>query len=858
METREVPSGVPSAVGVQSQTLVNPSIGTDGSTLQYVTAGSYQTVASQTVTVSATNSGLFQLSFQAQAYSGVSNIVGVRYLIDSQIDPNDAVIRAGTANDVVESIGTSGWQTLYLTRLLTLSPGTHTIAIQVACTNDGFTLSDELAICSSTLSVVGFNTVTGTPVATGTQTQAVASPASGSSAQQDITDGGYQTVAAATVTVGPTMTGQYDLTFQAQAYASVSNLVSVRYVIDGHADSSDMAMGSNGTGADTSEEFADGSGGGQWHTLLLMHELTLTGGTHTISVQVMCATPSGGTNLVVYTPVLSLIGYSVVDGVRGGAGQQVQALTAPDPNAPGQQDITAGSFQTVASTSVNVAGNRTGLYNFVFQAQAAASSANRVYVRYLIDGQPDPNDLAITQSSSSADATEDFFDNFGANALHTLFVTRLLTLTPGTHTVSVQVYCTEPSETDGPDLVVYTPALHVTGYNNITAATGGGTGSSGGSGFSYDPTTQVLTINGTGRNDVFALAQATVANADGTLTTTYTCTLDGVSQSYTSDQVSRIVVNGNGGSDIARIFANNTYIGLDGLTHAIVEQASLGAGGGTLQALNATGAFVPFLQLNNISNIYATMGHADSALVYAAPGNATFVSKGLTATLSGTGYLDQVTGAGAITAYSNTGHDVAYQYDGSGASTFTAMGATSSTMTGTDQGQSFTDTAVGFKLVRHRAARRRHCQPVRFGRRRRVRGNGHAQLPVQRHRAGRVHDVRPRRGLRPRLRLLDVRRHGPGVQRSAAFQHRHRLPRCRPGVEGRADLAVPTRRLSLRLPGVAAIPTACGLWPSASNGVLEAQLLVLPLAGRQDQWRLAVRTEMPSASAVSAMVRPTK
>src|SRR5437762_1346694 len=77
LEARDVPSAMTSADGAQSQTLFNPSVNGNGATLQYVTAGSYQTVAAQAVTVDAAKTGLFQLGFQALAYSGISNRVGV-------------------------------------------------------------------------------------------------------------------------------------------------------------------------------------------------------------------------------------------------------------------------------------------------------------------------------------------------------------------------------------------------------------------------------------------------------------------------------------------------------------------------------------------------------------------------------------------------------------------------------------------------------------------------------------------------------------------------------------------------------------------------------------------------------------
>ncbi len=161
LEDRQLLSATPAAIGTLTQTLFNPTLDASGSVVQYITAGNYQTVASQTVTVTSSQNGLFQLSFQAQAYSGLSTRVGVRYLIDSQYDPNDAVIRAGTGADAIADIGTSGWQTLYLSRLLTLSAGTHTIIVQVYSTTPAATAAQSLAVSSPQFSVVGFSTIDG-------------------------------------------------------------------------------------------------------------------------------------------------------------------------------------------------------------------------------------------------------------------------------------------------------------------------------------------------------------------------------------------------------------------------------------------------------------------------------------------------------------------------------------------------------------------------------------------------------------------------------------------------------------------------------------------------------------------------
>jgi hypothetical protein len=695
LEDRTVPTALPAATGLQTQTLTNPTSDAGGNHIQFIDAGVYETVASQAVTVSASQTGLFQMSFQAQVYSGMSNRIGVRYLIDGALDPNDAVVRSGTQADAVEDVGNSGWQCVYLNRLINLAPGAHVVSVQVFCNMPPVYLTQALGVYSPTLSLVGMSTIAGLPTANGIVDQALANHATGQPGLQNITGGTWQTLTSQSVTIGTNKTGLVDLTFQAPAVSQATDRVSLRYLIDGNVDPHDAAVGSNGTGADTSEEFADGFAGGEWHTLLLMHQLVLTPGTHTITIQIK-STPLAlaGGNMVVYTPVLSLLAYNIVNSQHAADGVQAQTVATAAAGLPGQQNVTAGSWQTIASMSVPASGIRSGLYDFTFQAQEVTNVANRVYVRYLIDGKPDPNDASLANSPGESDAVVDSFNNFMNDAWHTLYLTRLLSLTPGTHTISVQVWCTAQGLTAGKDLVVYTPAMHVTAYNNVNAALPPPVTTNGP--FTYNPASQVLTINGKSGNDVLKFAEVTKANTDGSLTTTYTFIMDSTTVTYTNSQISQVVVNGNGGSDTANLYTNDTYVGTDGQTHETAETVNLGPGGGTLQKLDASGNPYTFLQLLHFSRINAYMGQADSAQLHGGTTKNTFSTAGLTSYMTGTGYYNYVSGAGSVTGYASTIHDLAYQYDGSGASTFTATGTTSSTMTGTDHGASFSNTAMGF------------------------------------------------------------------------------------------------------------------------------------------------------------------
>jgi hypothetical protein len=678
---------VASAVGLQTQLLANPAAST--TVQQDISAGGYQTVARQAVTVGGGQTGLYNLAFQAQAFADTPNEVRLRYLVDGRPDPNDAAItRSPTGADVTEDVsdgpGAGGWQTLWLTHQLNLSAGTHTVAVQVLCTAQGLNPGLDLTVYAPTLSLTGFAKIGSQHAADGTQTQLPSNPSGGAAGRQYISAGTYQTVASQTVTIDAGKSGLVDLAFQAQAFADRSNEARVRYLIDGQPDPEDMGISYSATGADSVETFLTGT----WHTLYLTHQLQLAAGTHTITVQVYCANQGTvpGADLAVYTPVLSLIAYGTFAGQRAADGAQSQALVYPASGTPQQfQYVVPGGFQTVSSQVVTIDSAKTGLVDLAFQAQAWAPTGNRLLVRYLIDGQPDPNDLAVANSPGGADTVSDFSTGYGMGAWGTLWLTHQLTLSPGTHTVSVQV----ATVTLGGYATVYTPVLRLTGYNNINPATTYAP-------FAYNATTQTLTVSGTGGTDQFQFRQST-SLVGGAPVTTYTVTLNGASVSYTSAQLKSIVVHGNGGADTAVLDTNDTYVGADGKTHETREQVALSPAGGVLRKYDAHNNPVAFLQLSGVNNIYAYMGHADTGLMSGSAGNDSFVSAGYYAYMSGPGYYNLISGAQSVVATAGQGgNDQAIQYDGSGPSTYTASGTAYSLMTGTDHGQSFSNKAVGF------------------------------------------------------------------------------------------------------------------------------------------------------------------
>src|SRR5207253_2983672 len=114
-----------------------------------------------------------------------------------------------------------------------------------------------------------------------------------------------------------------------------------------------------------------------------------------------------------------------IDGQISAGGLQTQALSSPDSGATTQQTIASGAWQTVASAPLTIGARSTGFAELDFQAEAAASAANRVLVRYLIDGRVDTSDASANLSPTAADAAVDFLDGLGSPVWHTLSLNRL-------------------------------------------------------------------------------------------------------------------------------------------------------------------------------------------------------------------------------------------------------------------------------------------------------------------------------------------------------------------------------------------------------------------------------------------------
>jgi subtilisin-like proprotein convertase family protein len=215
-------------------------------------------------------------------------------------------------------------------------------------------------------------------------------------------------------------------------------------------------------------------------------------------------------------------------------------------------------------------------------------------------------------------------------------------------------------------------------------------------GFTFDPATRTLTI--TGR--LFNYTQATTADSSG-VHTTYNFTMDGTnSESLPDTAFDKVVVNGSSPYNSALINTRDTYIGTDGQTHQATSSVTVGFGA-KVQKLNAQGSFSDFMFLNNFNTIYAVAGSNDPGFINSTPGVKNVFVGGGSYSYMNTGDAGlnfyYIAGAKYVYGYAaDPARDFAYQYDGSGPSTFTVSGVAYSMETGTDNGRSFFNEAVGF------------------------------------------------------------------------------------------------------------------------------------------------------------------
>jgi RHS repeat-associated protein len=229
-------------------------------------------------------------------------------------------------------------------------------------------------------------------------------------------------------------------------------------------------------------------------------------------------------------------------------------------------------------------------------------------------------------------------------------------------------------------------------------------------GFTYDPTTRILTIAGTQAQNAFSFSQATTQDAGGTLHTTFNFTLNGNSVSYDDTQIVKVVVGALGSGNSAVLVTNDTYIGNDAATHETSESISLGsavdAGVGVLQKLDSSGKHVDFLTLSNYAVSYAYVGRGDGVVsLYGTAGvpyNG-FVSAGNYSYIGGRGLFHLAQGAAYVYGYgAGQATDFAYHYAANAGSSFVVSGTAFSYMSAMDTvnsvTQSYFNVGVGFLI----------------------------------------------------------------------------------------------------------------------------------------------------------------
>jgi hypothetical protein len=490
LENRYVPSQLCAAVGFEVQTVANPNAGVNN--MQYVTAGSWQTVSTLPVNVTAGDAGAFNLVFTASARSNSSSdLVKVRYLLDGYTDRYDpaTVYDYGRGSDLIESMTQNSygnWVGLNLTKQLQLTEvgHTYTITVQVQSAASAGNGGHDLEVWNPVLQVTGFNNLHNQSAAVCYAVETAANPntASLNNNTQYIPAGSWQTVSILQIpkndSQDPAHTNNvlFNLAFSAYVSSSSSNdLVKVRYLQNGSTDGNDDWAAANTPGNDLTVTLT-GNSYGNWAGLYLTRYVRpfFINDTCTITVQVQSAASagSGGQDLEVWDPCLQITGYNSLD-LQSAAciipSGQVANSNAGDSYGQAQY-VSAGSFQTVSTLTYDVDPARAGLFNLTFTAYAQSCSASDcVNLRYLIDGQLDPTDLA-SNSSGGSDLTETMSQNSYGNFIG-LSLTRQLTLSPGTHTISIQVEGAADSGTGGKDLEVWAPCLQLTGaYVPVTAS----------------------------------------------------------------------------------------------------------------------------------------------------------------------------------------------------------------------------------------------------------------------------------------------------------------------------------------------------------------------------------------------------
>jgi hypothetical protein len=177
-----------------------------------------------------------------------------------------------------------------------------------------------------------------------------------------------------------------------------------------------------------------------------------------------------------------------------------------------------------------------------------------------------------------------------------------------------------------------------------------------------------------------------------------TFTLNGTSLTLPETLLDKVMVNAAGTGNSASL---NT------IGETAAEAIHVGndfSGGNKVQHLDAQGNAHDFLALSGFHSVFAYASPNDQGFIASTPGvKNVFVGAGSYAYMNSGNNAEDfywISGAKYVYGYSSgpaSPNDFAYQYDGSGPSTLVFAGGNYSYMTGTDQGRSFFNEAVGFK-----------------------------------------------------------------------------------------------------------------------------------------------------------------
>jgi hypothetical protein len=213
-------------------------------------------------------------------------------------------------------------------------------------------------------------------------------------------------------------------------------------------------------------------------------------------------------------------------------------------------------------------------------------------------------------------------------------------------------------------------------------------------GFVYDSASKTLTITAPAPfegSNFFGFIQ---------LSDNDTFNLTGRSLSLPETLLDKVLVNAAGPSNYANI----------AIQRAIPEAIRVGNGGGKVEHVDAQGNLHDFLTLTGFQTVVAgaSAGVQDfiEGFIDSTPGvKNVFVGAGSYAYMnSGNNaedfyYIQQVKFVYGYSSGLASPNDFAYQYDGNGPSTLVFAGGNYNYMTGTDQGRSFFNEAVGFKAT---------------------------------------------------------------------------------------------------------------------------------------------------------------